>query len=524
MATSISWITDACAGQFPLVSPDQRAIAIDGGEGLTYGELRNLELRYATSLQRAGVGCGDRVALIMRNSLDYIALYFAIARLGAISVRVNFRLTGPEIAFILNDSGAKVVIFDEDLADSVASARGGLDLANYVARPNSSGAGDKIPSWAVSLPSFMGTETDGHFPQFDSSFPATILYTSGTTGMPKGSVWTHANVLWFCTIQSMKWKFDRNTVAMTSGPIYHAGSLEVLILPALMAHGRAVILSSGGFAAEHLLEVGKRQQVTCMLAFSFMVHDMLKLPDLESRTSGSLVRIHTGGDTVMPWIYPELERRLPQVEVVLQYGLTEGGAVSSCLDHVDAPNRTHTVGRPMPLTEVKVVTADGQPAAPGELGEIYVRSPAISAIYWGRPNATQETFEDGWCHTGDLGQVDADGFLILAGRTKDMIRSGAENVYPAEVEAVLTKAPMVADAAVFGVPHPKYQEVGCGVIVAAPGCSVEIDSIRRYCEERLAKYKVPKHFLVLDALPRTTSGKVQKFILRERYKDVFSSE
>ncbi|MGC4250208.1 MAG: class I adenylate-forming enzyme family protein [Sphingobium sp.] len=522
MATSISWITDAAAGQFPLVAPDRPAIAIDDGAPLTYGELRELELRYATSLQRAGVGRGDRVALILRNSLDYVALFLAIARLGAISVRVNFRLTGPEISFIVKDSGSKIIVFDEDLQESVASVRQNLDVETYVMRDGAQGGKDSAPSWAVPMSVFMGEATDGSFPQFDSNFPATILYTSGTTGTPKGSVWTHANILWFSTIQAMKWKFDPETVAMTSGPLFHAGALEVLILPALMRHGRAVIFSSGGFSVEHLLHVSKVQQATCMLAFSFMVHDMLKLPDLESRISSVLTRIHTGGDAVMPWVYPEFEKRLPQVEVVQQYGLTEGGAVSTCLDHADAVGRTHTVGRPLPLTDVKVVTEEGRPAQPGELGEIYVRSPGVSGIYWGRPNATQETFQDGWCRTGDLGQVDPEGFLILAGRAKDMIRSGAENVYPAEVEAVLTKAPMVADAAVFGVPHPKFQEVGCCALVAENGKSIEIEKVKEYCEARLAKYKVPKHFVVLDLIPRTTSGKVQKYILKDRYKDIFS--
>jgi fatty-acyl-CoA synthase len=250
-----------------------------------------------------------------------------------------------------------------------------------------------------------------------------------------------------------------------------------------------------------------------------MVPEFIRRPDCRDLIPSTLRRIVCGGDTLMPWVYDEFAEKLPGIELVQVYGLTEGGAISSCLDGADA-DRAGSVGRPMPFTDVKVVRSDGSPANPGEVASLYVRSPSVSPGYWQRPEATAETFADGWCNTGDLASIDSEGFITLGGRAKDMIRSGGENVYPAEIEAVLTTAPGVADAAVVGVPDPKWNEVGCAVLVAVEGPGIDVEEVRNYCLERLAKYKVPRYFVVEGELPRTPSGKVKKFELREQYADM----
>lgn len=492
MGMSLAWITDAVAGRSPVVDPGRPAVACDDGTPWSYGELREAELRCAHSLREAGIGRGDRVGMLLRNSVDYLVVYLAIARLGAISVRVNFRLTAPEIRFILEDSGSKLLLLDADLAHLVEPIRDEIPVEAYVARTD--GAEVAAPEWATPWTEFLaGSEPECPAPALTLDDPATLLYTSGTTGTPKGAIWTHGNSLWFGSIQSMKWKFGPETVALTPGPLFHAGGLEAVLLPALVSHGTAITFSSGGFSLDRLLEVGRERSVTTMLLYSFMVYDFLRKPRVAELVPETLTRIICGGDTVMPWVYAELEKHLSGIELVQVFGLTEGGAIATCLDHEFAPERPASVGRPMPLNEVRVVGPDGEELPLEEVGEVHVRSPAVSPGFWERPEASAEVFDDGWCHTGDLGRIDAEGFLSLAGRAKDMIRSGAENIYPAEVEAVLTAAPGVADAAVVGVPDARYSEVGCAVLIAIDGEMIDLDELRAFCGERLARYKIPKH-------------------------------
>ena len=513
MAMSLSWITDSIAGQVPYTASDHPAVAFDDETPLTWAELREAELRYARSLQRAGIARGDRVALLLRNSVDYLVFYLAVARVGAISVRLNFRLTAPELSFILSDSDVSLLVFDTEFTDRIVPMRDEIPVQTYVVR----GDIGARPDWAVPLDIFLSEQSAGDFPQLGMDDPVGLIYTSGTTGRPKGAIYTHGSTLWCGSLQAMRWKFDRHTVAMTCGPLFHVGGLEAVLLPAMVTHGTAITFSSGGFRLDRALEVARRQSVTTILLYSFMVYDLLSTDGARELLPPSLTRIVTGADTVMPWAYAEFEKLFPGIELVQVYGLSEGGAISTCLDWEDAREHPGSVGRPLPLTEVKLVRSDGATAAPGDVGEICVRSPAVSVGYWRRPDATAETFADGWCRTGDLGKVDADGFLMLAGREKDMIRSSGENIYPAEVEAVITTAPHVAAAAVFAVPDAKYQEVGCGALIPRAGEEIDLELVRKHCAERLARYKVPKYFVVVDELPLTPSGKVKKFELRAQY-------
>jgi fatty-acyl-CoA synthase len=514
MGMSLTWITDSVAGQAPPVSPQNAAIALADQPPLSWAELHALELRYASALLAAGIQKGDRVGMLLKNSTDYIALYLAVARAGAIAVRLNWRLAPAELEFIINDSGAGLLFFDQEYVDGVARIRADLATTTYVVR-----GGGEAPSWAVPFDTFVDVEAApvSAFPLTSLDDPVALMYTSGTTGRPKGAIWTHGNDLWFASIQGLRWGYGTDTVALTAGPLFHAGGFEALLLGALCSHGTAVTYSSGGFDLTDYLAVGRERGATDMLLYSFMVPELLRLPHVASLVPSTLRRIVCGGDTLMPWVYEVMEEKLPDVELVQVFGLTEGGAISTCLEGKD---RAHagSVGRPMPMTQVRVVAPDGTDAPAGESGEIWVRSPAVSGGYWNRPEASAETFVDGWCRTGDLGALDADGFLSIGGRAKDMIRTGGENVYPAEVEAVLTTAPGVADAAVVGVPDARWVEVGCAVLVPLAGASIDVEEVRKHCLDRLAKYKVPHHFVVKPDLPRTASGKVKKFELRDQYR------
>ncbi|MEJ2870444.1 class I adenylate-forming enzyme family protein [Actinomycetospora sp. OC33-EN08] len=514
MGMSLTYITDSIAGQMPAVDPDRPAIALGGEAALTWRELRALELRYAAALRAAGVARGDRVGVLLRNSTDYIALYLAIGRAGAISVRLNWRLTGPELTFALNDSGASLLVLDAEFGDTVGAIRDDVPVTAYVVRPD----GHDVPDWATPLGVFAAQEADGTgFPEVGFDDAATLMYSSGTTGRPKGALFSHGNALWIGTIQAQRWRLDEQTVAQTSGPLFHAGGFEVLLLPSLITHGTAVTFPSGGFTLESFLDVAGMYGTTNMLLYPFMLFELLRSDELIARVPSSLQRIVTGGDVVMPWVYDSLQRLLPGVALVQSYSLTEGGAVSTSLEFDVARGHERSIGRPQAMTEVKVVRPDGTLTEADEVGEICVRSGGVSIGYWNRPDANAVTFSDGWCRSGDLGVVDAAGYLTIAGRAKDMYRSGGENVYPAEVEMIITGHAAVADAAVIGVPDAKYVEVGAAVLVARDDADLDVDAIRDWLTQRLAKYKVPKHFHVVDALPRNAGGKVQKNVLRERF-------
>lgn len=512
MGLSMSWVGDSIGGQAPAVDPNRPAVAIGAEKPLTWAEFRDREAQYAAALQRAGVQPGDRVGMLLKNSVDYIVFIFAIARTGAVAVRLNWRLAPSELEFILNDSGTSLLVLDDDLVEKIVDIRDRVPVSTYVVRGGAAREG-----WALPFASFVDGATSDGFPELALDAAASLMYTSGTTGLPKGAIWTHGNNLWFGAIQSLRWKFDSSTVAMTSGPLFHAGGWEALLLGAVMSHGTAITYSSGSFDLMEYLAAVREQQATDVLIYSFMVPEFIRMENCAELIPPTLRRIVCGGDTLMPWVYEEFARKLPHVELVQVYGLTEGGAITCCLDGADA-ERAGSVGRVMPFTEVRVLDDDGKPAAAGVVGDLFVRSPSVSPGYWERPEANVETFVDGWCRTGDLASIDEEGFIWLGGRAKDMIRSGGENIYPAEIEAVITKAPGVADAAVVGVPDARFNEVGCAVVVALDGATIDVDEVRSFCIERMAKYKVPKYMVVVDELPRTPSGKVKKFELRDQYR------
>ncbi|MQA84300.1 MAG: AMP-binding protein [Streptosporangiales bacterium] len=518
---NLSWITDRVVGQVPVGDPHAPCLSVDGRHRLTYLELRERRDRYANALLEMGVTKGDRVGVLLLNSLEYIALYFAIARIGAIAVRLNFRLAPPELRYALSDSGCKVLCLHSDLIDRVAPIRGQVPVSTYVVFPGKDGGTTETPQWARSsrvMESGGAADVPVAEPSPDDGLM--LMYSSGTTGRPKGALWTHGNALWFGSMQAMKWRYGPSTAAMTTGPLYHVGAFEDLLLPALLAQGKAVFLSSGGFTVERLVAALRGESVTDVLLYPFMLYDLLRLPDLDENDLGSLRRIVCGGDPIMGWAVAEMERRLPGIELVQAYGLTEGGGMSTCLDHDDCRKHPDSVGRPLPLTEVKVVRENGSPAEPDEVGQVLVRSPSVCAGYWQKPEETEKTFVDGWCHTGDLGRYTPDGFLVLTGRKKDMIRSGGENIYPAEVETVLTSHPDIKEAALVGVPDDRYLEVGCAVLVPDQGGPPSADEVKGYCRERLAGYKCPSHVVYVEELPRNPSGKVLKYVLRERYRDI----
>ena len=522
----INWIVDSPFESLPVGDPSTLALSIDGVDSLTYGQLRELRNRYVHLLQEAGVKPGDRVGIMLLNSLDYVALYFAIARIGAIAVRVNFRLTPVELEYILTDSGCSAVVLHTSRIGQIAPIRHRVPVGHWLLIPDNQDPAP-YPDWARLAELDTLPTDDSDLPRPDGSDLLMLMYTSGTTGRPKGVMWTHDNALWLAFSQSLKWSYTSQTVAMTTGPLYHAGAFEVLLLPALFVHGTAVAMSSGGMSTQRIASTIGRVSVTHVMLYPFALYDLLREADLYRSDVCSLRAILSGGDPVLPWALIAAEQKFPGVEVQQGYGLTEA-TMSSCLDHVDRLAHPDSVGRPMPLTQVRTVGSDGAPVSVGEVGEVWIRSPWVARGYWHKPAETGETFVDGWCRTGDLGRVTPDGFLVLTGRAKDMIRSGGENIYPAEVEAALAEHPYVSAVAVIGVPHAKYIEVGCAVIVPTLDATGRAEaSVRQelqdFLEHRLASYKRPKHYVFVTELPLSAAGKLQKQLLRSQYASLGSA-
>jgi fatty-acyl-CoA synthase len=517
----INWIVDAPFEAAPVGDRGDVALVIDAGEAWTYGELRDRRDHYVAALLDRGVTAGERVGILMLNSLDYIAVYFAAARIGAIAVRLNFRLAPAELEFILNDSGCTAVVLHTSRLSQLAPIREKVAVRTWLALDDSA---DPLPGWVEALARGDGPAQIPDLPRPAGSDPLMLMYTSGTTGRPKGVLWTHDNALWVASMQAMKWGYTSRTVAMTVGPLYHAGAFELLLLPALLGHGTAVMMSSGGMSNERIVDALRGSSVTHVLLYPFLLYGLLEDKELSREDLGSVEAILVGGDPVLPWALQAVESTFPGVQIQQGYGLTEA-TMSTCLDHVDSFAHPDSVGRPMPLVRIRIVRVDGTDAEPDEVGEVWISSPAVAHSYWNNPVATEATFVEGWCRTGDLGKITADGFIVLTGREKDMIRSGGENIYPAEVEAALASHAHVDAVAVIAVPDAQYIEVGAAVVVRStdsmtyPDDEVEA-ALREHTRTTLAGYKCPRYYVFVEELPISASGKLLKQDLRDAYRHI----
>ncbi|WP_298211580.1 AMP-binding protein [Ferrimicrobium sp.] len=513
----IGWLAGQSGALLRSVDPGWPALSLEDGVTWTYEELHTRANACTNGLIKHGVSPGDRVAILMYNSLDYWALYLGATQLGAIAVRLNFRLTREELRYALMDSQPSVVCADSELLIRIEGVRQDLIVAHYFCH------GERTPelsTWCRSWDELWG-HTGVWTPQRQVSLDvaAMLMYTSGTTGRPKGAVWTHGNTLWFAAMQAIRWQLTSDRVVLTTGPMYHVGAMEDLAIAVLAVGGHVVVTRSQGFDIDHTLRLIQERKVTDAVLFPFMIYQMIDARTVHDYDLSSLSRILSGGDPLLPYAVEWIQEQLPGVELVQVYGLTEGTPIASA-SSTRQGSPIASVGRPLPFTEISIRNDAGAPVDVDVEGEIWIRSPVVCHDYWGKPVESAETFVDGWCKTGDLGYYDADGVLFVSGRKKDMVRSGGENIYPAELESVLLSHPQVRDVAIVGVPDQRYLEAVCAVVVPDPGSRPTVTGIVDYARERLAPYKVPKYVIFVEELPRTPSGKVMKYELRDRYRDI----
>lgn len=495
------------------MTPDAVAL-IQHGRDWTYGEIEAYANGLAHSLRERGVERGDRVAYLGLNSPSFVIVMFAVAKLGAITVPLNTRLAPPETAYILSDSDARLLIWDtgfEAVVESPEITPLGLDLIPV----HQSGGRQSGGSPTVSELWQAGSSTPIDEP-VDRSEVFMIQYTSGTSGRPKGVMLSHDNIHWNVYNVLVDLDLTSREVALVSAPLFHTAALNQLFFPTFLKGGRCLIEEKWDPGrALHLIESDK---VTFLFGVTSMYLSLTQHPNWESTDLSSLNVTMSGGSPI-----PEslLRTWLDRGQVLIQgYGLTEASPGLTMLRAKESLDKVGSAGTACFFADVQVTDPFGAPVPVGEPGEVLGQGPNVTTGYWRNDEATREAFTaDGWLRTGDLARVDDDGYLTLVDRVKDLIISGGENIYPAEVEAAIHTHPAVAEVAVFGIPDNTWGEVGQAVVTLRPGTPATTGELIDHLQGRIARYKIPKELTIVDELPHNASGKLIKGPLRQRYRD-----
>ncbi len=484
-----------------------REAIVDGSTRLTYAQLWERVSRAAGLLRSVGVRRGDRVATLMMNCHEFMELFYATAEIGAILVPLNWRLAAVELDYQIRDAGARVLFVGPEHVDLAAQLPSDLDLdAQIVVGAPGGPTSDYAARRDASAPIDGGDERG----RFDE--PHLILYTSGTTGHPKGAVLTHANTFWNVPNMAIPVSLTERDTTVTVLPMFHCGGIGLYSVPSLTVGGRVVIVRK--FERDELLGILRRERAALCFGVPAIWLEMLKDDGFDQASYPDIRYIVSGGAPMPMSIIDELKAR--GFTYLQGYGLTETSPGGTLMPVADGDRKAGSVGKAAPFVELRVVGVDERLVPPGEIGEVHFRGPNVFAGYWNRPDVTAEAFTvDGWFRSGDLGFLDDEGFLTLVDRKKDMVITGGENVYSAEVEDVLFAHGAVAEAAIIGVPDEKWGEAVCAVVVLRPGRTTTADELISHCRARLAKYKTPRYVVFRDALPRNAAGKVLKRTLRE---------
>lgn len=505
----IDWIEYHAA-----TKPDARAMVdLASQRVFTYADMHERVARAAGMLKDRGIAPGDRVAFLCLNTTDVMELIFACWRVGAVCLALNFRLTPPELIYILNDSEASLVLVDEPFAGvAKASVEACPSVKCWIHTTGVGKDSDYEAGLAQASPVY-----DFH-PQTYSE-QALLMYSSGTTGHPKGVIITHG-MIEFTNAGAMRVGDARpDRVSLNNMPLFHIGGLGVTALPCLWIGGCCVIMRI--FDVDATLKAIDNPDLS--IAVLFMVpaaYNAMRLhPDID-KIDFSRIEIALGGGETVP---EPLSHFWLEKGLVIQegYGMTETCAAGTTLRKEDIPHRIGSAGRPLSHSRIRVVDENGQEVPRGQTGEILFKGASVTPGYWRNPEANAASFtDDGWFRSGDIGRMDADGYVYIEDRVKDMYISGGENVYPAEIESVIFEMPQFSELAVIGVPHEKWGETGCVVGVLKQDQSCTLDDVLAHLQGRLARYKLPGHLHIVTELPRGGSGKVLKYQLRKSVPDM----
>jgi len=497
-------------------SPKKTAI-VYGGLRQTFSELDEVVNRTANSLADRGVRKGDHIALLSHNNHAFVVIRFALARLGAVMVPINFMLNASEVAYILDNAEASGLIVEDALAATadaaIAEARLDLKLKGAIREKSQT-----TPSGWECVQDWM-EHRNATAPDVEvgDDEPVQMLYTSGTESRPKGALLSARCLYSHYTSCIVDGEMSSDDIEVHSLPLYHCAQLDCFLTPDLYLGATSIVLPAP--EAGSLLRTIQAERVTKLFCPPTVWIALLRHPDFDKTDLSSLKKGYYGASIMPVEVIKELSARLPGIRLFNFYGQTEMSPVATILKPEDQMRKLGSAGRPAINVETCVVDDEDRPVPVGVIGEIVHRGPHVTLGYWKNPEKTAEAFRNGWFHSGDLGVMDEEGYLSVVDRKKDMIKTGGENVASREVEEMIFTHASVSEVAVFGVPHPRWIEAVMAVVVPRPGHSVSAEEVLQFCRERMAGYKAPKLVEVIEALPKNASGKILKRELRERFSD-----
>jgi fatty-acyl-CoA synthase len=493
--------------------PSKLAISC-GSVSWSYAEMDAVCNRLARGLLGLGVKKGDRLAVLSRNSHAFAALRFAVARIGAVLVPVNFMLNPDEINFILKSSGARLLATGPDFVEAARAASAkGCAVEKLIWLP-----GEDPASPPAGLTTFDDLlDEDGSFldVSVDSRDLAQIVYTSGTESLPKGAMLTHEAVMWQYVSCIIDGGMAANDKVLHALPLYHCAQLDVFLGPQIYLAASGVI--TGKPTADNILALIAAHKITAFFAPPTIWIAMLRSPHFDKTDLSTLKKGYYGASIMPVEVLLELQRRLPEVKFWNFYGQTEIAPLATVLQPEDQLRKAGSAGKPTINVETRVVNTSMEDVKVGEVGEIVHRSPHLLSGYYNDPVKTAAAYSGGWFHSGDLATVDDEGYITVVDRVKDMIKTGGENVASREVEEMVYRIPAVSEVAVVGLPDPRWIEAVTAIIVVKAGETLDEDAVVRHCAGQMAHFKVPKRVIFVDALPKNPSGKLLKRELRQRF-------
>ncbi len=494
------------------LTPDRQGLFdLHTGRRYTYAEL-NRRANQAANFLRAhyNIQKGDRVSILALNSIVYVDLLFGLGKIGAIFAPLNWRLTSKELTYIVNDCQPKVLIVGTEFADLVAEMRSGINVESYLSLEGARVAGSRAYEALLE----QAAEAEPERPHLDEQDAYCILYTSGTTGKPKGAILPHRQIFWNAVNTVISWGLSEQDISPILTPLFHSGGLFVFLVPLIYAGGRIVLTRT--FDPESSLGVIMEEGCTVILGVPTLFQVWM---NSLAFTAADFSQVHffiSGGAPCPPSLI-EAWSKVKGIPLRQGYGLTEVGVNCFTMTDAEALEKTGSVGKPIFHSRMRLVDAEGADVAPGKAGELVIAGDHVCTGYWNNPEATAAVLKNGWFHTGDMARQDDEGYYYIVGRYKDMIISGGENIYAAEVEAVFRECPSVADAALIGQPDEKWGEIGLMIVVLKPEAQVSGEELQEFCQGRLAKYKIPKRVEFISSLPYSAYGKVIKSELRRMF-------
>lgn len=486
----------------------EKICLIDGEQKYTYSEVNGEANRLANAMQGLGIQKGDKIALLSKDRKEFVLTYVGLSKMGAVIVPLNYRCVARELEYMLTDCGAKGLVFEAEYDQTVAQMKGNLPgLLHYISLGKSDLA--FATPYNGLLSSFSSQEPNVEVLEDDE---CAIIYTSGTTGKPKGAVITHRTRVW-CTVNLLlDGSVEEGAVALQASPLFHAGAQNISLLPHLALGGTIVVMPR--LDALEVAKVIERQKVTHIVTVPTILHNLLETGAVDQYDISSLRKIYYGGSSIRLEDLEIFLQRFPQVEFFQGYGLTESTQLT-VLKPQDQRPKFGCTGRAHTLVDLRVVDEQDRDVKPGQTGEVVTRGPHVMKEYLNLAVETEKAFKSGWFHTGDVARIDEQGFITIVDRKKDVIISGAENIYPKEIEIVLHSHPKIKEAAVFGIPDEKWGESVCAAIILKENERITEEEIISYCKENLAAYKKPRTVRFVESLPRNPLGKVRKDELKK---------